>query len=201
MNRATGGTTGRSDLELVQECRLRLPYDTAAFETLVSRYRDRVFSKALSLLKNAEDAEDVAQEIFIKVFHKLPSFRQDASFSTWLYAVTANTCLSHIDKSKRSPLRWMEDDIDEAQQSSREDESMFVVVGQGAGRSDLSRLIQRTLAGMAESSREILSLRFIEELDYQSIAAKLGIGLSAAKMRLKRAREEFRREYEQLTAG
>jgi RNA polymerase sigma-70 factor (ECF subfamily) len=160
-----------------------------------------VYSKVLSFLKNKEDAEDVAQEIFIKVFHKLPRFRQEASFSTWLYAVTVNTCLSHIEKATRNPLRWIEDDLDEARISQREDEAMFAMVGRGAERDDLHRLIQRALNGMGELSREILTLRFIEELDYQTIAAKLGIGLSATKMRLKRAREEFRRAYEQLTVG
>ena len=94
-----------SDEELVSHCKMELPYQTMSFEILVKRYQNKVFHKTLTLLKNREDAEDIAKEIFLKVFSKLPTFKGNSSFSTWLYSITVNTCLNVMDQKKRK-LKW-----------------------------------------------------------------------------------------------
>lgn len=71
-----------TDEELVRRCQHELPYQTESFALLVSRYKEKVFSKVLGMINNREDARDLSQDIFIKMFHGLPAFRIDASFST-----------------------------------------------------------------------------------------------------------------------
>lgn len=187
-----------TDSELVYRCQQELPYETRAFEELVQRYQNKVFAKAMNMLKNREDAEDATQEVFVKVFNALPAFQHNASFSTWLYTITVNTCLNHIDKKNRRALWWLTVDVDELRESEKEDQQMFLLIGQRLEREDLNRAIEQVLKKMKPRAREILRLRFFDEMDYQSIADYLEINLSAAKMRLKRAKEDFRKLFHQL---
>ncbi len=180
-----------TDVELVKQCQHELPYVTTAFEVLVNRYKRKIYADALHMLRHPQDAEDITQEIFLKIFDGINNFQFKSSFNTWLTAITKNACLTHIDKRKRSPWWWLTDDISEVQEMVRQDETMFEMVGLGLERQDLQDAIQKTLCQISEASREILILRFWDELDYQAIANKLNIKLSAAKMRLKRARQEF----------
>ncbi len=189
-----------SDAELVARCQVELPYQTKSFEILVERYKQKVFGKAVGMLKNAEEARDLAQDIFVKVFHGLSAFRGEASFSTWLYAVTVNTCLNHLEKMQRRPWWWLAEDLDALEEEQRADADTFLAVGRSLEREELRRMIEQTMQALEDKSREIIRLRHFEELDYETIARRLGIGLSAAKMRLKRAREEFKLQFEKLSS-
>lgn len=187
-----------SDKDLVARCKTELPYQTASFEQLVFRYQKTVFVKVYSIIKNKEEAKDLSQDIFIKVFHGLPTFRNEASFSTWLYSITINTCLNHLDKMQRRPWWWLSEDIDEVRRDEYLDTELLYCIGKELERGELSHKIKLTLDALNGQSRAIIKLRFFEELDYKTIARRLGIGLSAAKMRLKRARQEFKLKYNQL---
>ena len=192
---ADGGVT---DDELVLQCQAELPYQIEAFETLVNRYRHKVFGKCLSMVKNTEDAYDVTQDIFIRVFNGIKNFKRKSSFSTWLYTITVNTCLNFIEKKQRRPWWWITEDVAEIRKDQVADEDLFFTVDNGLERSDMRKSIETVLAHISENASEILYLRYFEEMDYKSIAEKLNIGLSAAKMRLKRAREEFKEQYQNL---
>ncbi len=185
-----------SDNDLVRRCQTELPYETRAFEILLERYKDKVFRKVISMLRNRNEAEDVSQDIFLKVFTGLPSFRHDSSFSTWLYAITVNTCMNRIDKMQRRPWWWLSEDPDEIRSDVQQQEAMFYLIGQSVERRELQQRIDSTFAKISPASSEILKLRFLEELDYQTISARLNLGLSAAKMRIKRARQEFVAQFE-----
>lgn len=186
-----------SDDELVGRCKKEFPYETKSFEILISRYQDKVFRKALGFVKNAEEAKDLTQEVFIKVYRGLPSFRGTSTFSTWLYAITVNTCVNHVDKLRRRPWWWLAEDIDEAIEDSVEEEEMFLAIHQTLERAELRQRVGEILGTISEPLRQALLLRYFEELDYAAIAKRLGIRLSATKMRVKRAREEFRQRYTQ----
>ena len=188
-----------ADELLVKQAKQELPYETGAFRDLTNRYKGKVLAKAVSMLDNIDDAKDMTQEVFIKVFNNLPHFELKSSFSTWLYTITVNTCLNHIDKRKRSPQWWMTEDIDDMEISLQDDESMFMLVADSLERQELRQQIDHTLEQLDDSVRHILTLRFIDELDYQTIADKLNLGLSATKMRLKRARQDFRSTFENLS--
>ena len=179
------------DEELVRRAQHELPFNTDAFETLVERYKQTVYTKLYFMLRHPQDAEDVAQEVFLKVYNSLPAFERRSTFKTWLLAISVNAGLTYIERRKRKSWWWLTEDISEIHEAKKADESLFMLVTEGLERADLKRKIDATMAGLSEKSRTILQLRFYEEMDLQQIADTLNLKLSATKMRLKRAREEF----------
>lgn len=188
-------TVAETDEALVERCRAELPYKTGAFETLMQRYQENVFRKVFSMLKNREEALDLTQEIFIKVFHALPEFRRDASVATWLYAITVNTCLNHLEKMQRRPWWWLSHEGDDARIGIEQDQELFLIANQATDGAEQREIIQHVMQSLSVTEQEILRLRYFQEMAYQDIADRLGIGLSAVKMRIKRAREAFIREF------
>lgn len=197
---ATSDLSSLSDNELVMNCKYELPYESRSFRVLMTRYQSKVMAKAESMLNNVEDAKDMTQEIFIKVYNNLPRFAMKAKFSTWVYIITVNSCLSLIDKRRRNPQWWLTEDLDDAFVEQEESE-IFTILGKGIEREGAMECIEETLQEIEDDHRSVLELRFLQELDYQSIADRLKIGLSAMKMRLKRAREEFRQQFEAQCLG
>ncbi|MEZ5359167.1 MAG: sigma-70 family RNA polymerase sigma factor [Candidatus Zixiibacteriota bacterium] len=190
-----------SDRDLVIQARQELPYNSRSFKELMLRYQSKVNAKAASMVENSEDAKDITQEVFLKIYNNLPKFQMKASFSTWVYIITVNTCLKHIEKRKRNPQWWMTDDISDLDVVQKEEEEIFFIMGKGVEVKDIGECIEATLDEMPERHQKVLALRFLDELDYQQMADKLELGLSALKMRLKRARERFREEFENQCMG
>lgn len=187
-----------TDAELVLIAKAELPYKTTAFEILLNRYRQKIFGKILSMVKHKEEAYDVMQEVFVKIFNSLPKFEMRSSFSTWIYTITVNTCLNHLEKLQRRPWWWIIDNVEDVQREQFIDESTFLQVETALEQEDTRKRIEEALGQLGEKASQIIRLRYFEEMDYKSIADELGIGLSAAKMRLKRAREEFKTAFEGL---
>ena len=185
---------GLLDEELVRLCQERLPGDTRPFRTLVARYRDQVTNTAYRFLGDPHDAEDVAQEVFLKVYRGLPDFRAASSFSTWLYRITVNTSKNELRHRSRQPT-LLEPDL----------ESLGILrpaapsAEQAVTTREQRDAIQETLDRLGETDREALILRDMQGLSYREIATVLGIGLSAAKMRVQRARLSFRELYSRET--
>ena len=181
-----------SDEELVRLCRERLPADPRPFRALVARHRDRAINTAYRFLGNPRDAEDVAQEVFIKVYRGLPDFRATSSFSTWLYRITVNTCKNELRHRSRRPT-LLEPDLESL--------GILLPTVPSAERAVIAReqrdTIQKALDRLSETHREVLILRDAQGLSYEEIADVLGIGLSAAKMRVRRSRLAFQELYKQ----
>ncbi|MGD2164648.1 MAG: sigma-70 family RNA polymerase sigma factor [Anaerolineae bacterium] len=173
-------------------CQERLPADRRPFRILMARYRDKVVNTAYRFLSDPRDAEDAAQDIFLKVYRGLCDFRAESSFSTWLYRITVNTRKNELRRSSRHPTLLTPDleglGIHVPTMPSAEQ----TVIAHG--RRDA---IQATIGQLSETHRETLILRDIQGLSYQEIAQVLEIGLSAAKMRVRRARLAFRDLYTQ----
>jgi len=93
--------TSISDEELAARCKTELPTTTCSYEALVQRHMERVYRIAYRVVGNKEDAEDIAQDVFLKVYHGLKTFEQQASFSTWLYRITTNSALDSLEKMRR----------------------------------------------------------------------------------------------------
>ena len=188
-----------SDEELVWRCQETLPDDTRAFEILVRRHSDQVFAIAYRMLGDAQEAEDQSQEVFVKIYRSFNRFRGDAAFSTWLYRITVNTCLDTLSKRKR---RLQQVDLDLAEV----EEIRPPQAGQKGERSpeqallqhELVECIQDALMGLRDKERMILTLRDVEEMEYQIIADVLNIGMSAVKMRIHRARLAFRQIFARI---
>lgn len=173
--------------------------DVAAFEALVRRYERWVFTLALRMLGDRGEAEDMAQEVFLKAYRGLPRFKGNSRFSTWLYAIASHHCLNHLQTRRRRPaastrgadgvggegLPAAERLPDEA---PRADELLE--------REELARIVQTELTFLSEEHRLILILRDIQGLAYHEIAETLGVELGTVRSRLHRARAAMRERLE-----
>src|SRR6202166_3101946 len=176
------------DRELVRRAQ-RL--DKEAFEELVRRHQHRVFAVAAGILRQREDVEDIAQQVFVKAYFSLKRFDQRAAFSTWLYKITVNECWDMLRKKKVRPLVY-ESDLSEEQArqvlSSEE---------KGGGGPDISdRLearerVENLLEGLDERDRLMLILKEVEGFAVEEIAQVLDLNANTVKVRLFRARRRI----------
>jgi RNA polymerase sigma-70 factor, ECF subfamily len=165
--------------------------DKAAFELLVERHQHRVFAVARGIVKRQEDAEDVAQQVFVKAYFSLKRFDQRAAFSTWLYKITVNECWDLLRKRKARPLVYESDFNDE--QSSQ----FSAIERESAGGPDTSeRLAMRQrldnmLDQLEPRDRSMLVLKEVEGFSVEEIAELLGLNANTVKVRLFRARRKI----------
>jgi RNA polymerase sigma-70 factor (ECF subfamily) len=151
-----------------------------ALEQLYQSYQAQVYALCYRLLGSAHDAEDAAQTTFVRAFSALPRFRGDSSPRTWLYRIATNEALGLLRRRREAPELLEEE----------------AVTADGAAAVVERLAVQAALARLTPDHRAILVLRLWEDLSYLEIAAVLGISLPAVKMRLSRARDEFRKYYE-----
>lgn len=178
------------DLTLVQRVRSG---DQRAFKTLVERYQRKVFSVALGMLKDKEEARDVAQEAFVKVYRYLDHFKGDASFYTWLYRITVNICIDVMRRKGGAKGEAVEFDETLAMDVS---EANLGALGTRLGtnpqksalRRELAEKIQAALEQVPEKHRAILLLREVEGMSYEDLARTLEIPKGTVMSRLFHAR-------------
>ena len=186
-----------TDADLVTRAKQADRDDCAAFELLVRRYQDRVLGNCRYLTGSREDADDMAQEVFVKAFFALSKFEGRSSFQTWLWRIKVNQCLNHLRRGRR------ERTIDiEAPELDRVPELQVEATAHRVLQTELDReVIDRTLDSLPETLRVPLLLRDLDGLSYQEIANDLELSLSAVKMRIKRGREEFRHRYDERVSS
>ena len=165
--------------------------DVNAFEALVSAYEKNVYNLALRMMGNAQDAEDMAQEAFLKAYNSLPGFRGDSKFSVWLYRIVSNVCLDQLRKKSKRPTvsLSMEDGDGEETQLDLPDTAQSP---EEALEKKLTReAVRRGLAQLPEDARQILLLREIQGLSYEEIGETLGLEAGTVKSRIFRARKRL----------
>lgn len=183
------------DDELLQQVRLSREGDLRAFEELVRHYQRRIVADCRHIIRDENNAEDLAQEVFVKAYFGLNGFEGRSSFRHWLQRIKVNHCLNYLKEKQRHTLVSIEDhDTDESQATGSQ-----ATAGYDAETISKRQLISKILDSMSATLRLPLVLRDVDELSYEEIAAALGISLSAVKMRIKRAREEFRERYRAYT--
>jgi len=194
-----------SDEELVARCKKELPANTHSYEVLVQRHMDRVYSMAYRVVGNKEEAEEIAQDVFLKAYHGLKTFEQRASFSTWLYRITTNRALDALAKTKRhheTNVRFFgraerkgETDHDEVEtlRAAPESHPETQVIHR-----ELRECIQRVLKSLDREQARLLIMRDYDDRSYDEIAHMLEAGLSAVKMRIHRARLAFQQLFNQF---
>jgi RNA polymerase sigma-70 factor (ECF subfamily) len=171
-----------------------------AFDELVARYQDRVFNTLVRMCGSQQEAEDLAQETFLKAFRALASFRQGAKFYTWLFRIAVNTGFSR----RRQEVRRRSHEgarLDPGGGNGDSELNAEAVIperqasdpAQQLEREQLRERVRQGLAEVDEEYRRILVLRDIEGMDYDSIAETLDITTAAVKSRLHRARAELAR--------
>jgi RNA polymerase sigma-70 factor (ECF subfamily) len=147
------------------------------FEELYNQFRGKVFSTAYRMVSNRADAEDITQDVFIKVFRKLDAFRGEAKLSTWIYRITVNACLDFRRRRRRRETVPLDD-----------------VAEPGAVKLSVGRLIESAIPELPPGCREVFVLHDIQGLKHNEIAESLGISEGASKSQLHRARGLLRRK-------
>jgi RNA polymerase sigma-70 factor (ECF subfamily) len=180
------GVSSLSDEELLDRVRQAAEGDTRPFQELVRRHERKVLTNCRYLSGSPSDAEDLAQEVFIKVYFGLAGFEERASFETWVQRVKSNHCINFVKKKR---LRTVDIDAPGVADAASEPAAAL----RELERKDTQARIGAVLLEMNETLRIPLVLRDMDGMAYDEIAAELGVGLSAVKMRIKRGREEFRR--------
>lgn len=194
---------GLTDEHLVEEF---LQGNLAAFEELVSRYEQKVFQLAYRLSGNLDDASDLAQEAFLKVYRSLGQWRGKATFSTWLYRIVTNTFLDDMRKRKRRPLVAVSLDASiptEDGEVTREFPSTDPGPEQEYLQRELQQIVLTALAELEPDYRVVLTLRDIQGHTYEEIAQITQLNIGTVKSRISRARAALRKkllEMEQYVA-
>jgi RNA polymerase sigma-70 factor (ECF subfamily) len=176
---------------LIQRC---LQGDQKAWDLIVSRHWRRVFNLAYKFVGRHDEAEDLTQDIFLKIFRSLGTFDRRANFQTWLISVSRNLCIDHY-RSVRKEREMVDRGVDTAElaPSSAEPGPLAALE-----QRDRVVLLRRALAELPETLRTAVLLRDIHELSYQEIADRLGLPEGTVKSRINRGRTELARQIRKL---
>jgi RNA polymerase sigma-70 factor, ECF subfamily len=185
--------------DLMRWCQRTLPRDTRAFQELVTTYKLRVFRTAYRMMGNHADAEEIAQDVFLRVYQNIHSLDEPAALTGWIYRITVNACLNELARRNRRP-----DNVSLA--AAHEDGSEHGGVidtgnatpEEAALRRELQRCIEAVLAELNAVERAVVILRDLEDRSYQEVADTLRVSLSAAKMRIHRARLAFQKLFDRI---
>lgn len=166
--------------------------DQDAFEQLVLDNQNRIYSLALRLIGDREEAADLAQEAFLKAWQGLPTFQGESSFSTWLYRLTSNVCIDALRRNRRRQAV--------AETVSLDDDDSWIEPADWEGdpqrlleRAELSRAVERGLEALPDHFRQVLVLRELSGLSYQEIGTAMELDLGTVKSRIARARVALRK--------
>jgi RNA polymerase sigma-70 factor, ECF subfamily len=165
--------------------------DKAAFEFLVERHQHRVFAVARGIVKRQEDAEDVAQQVFVKAYFSLKRFDQRAAFSTWLYKITVNECWDLLRKRKARPLVYESDFNDEQSTQFSATERKSAGGPDTSERLAMRQRLDNMLDQLEPRDRSMLVLKEVEGFSVEEIAELLGLNANTVKVRLFRARRKI----------
>ena len=176
----------QTDATLVQRT---LRGETAAYNVLVQRYQRQVYNLAYRMVGSAEDAGDMVQETFLRAYGALASFRQDASFLTWLYKIASNLCIDHLRARKSKGALSLEVELEEGREpaadrlGSPEDTAVRGAVGE---------IVQKAVMNLPERYRVVVVMRHLQGMSVDEIANQLNYPSGTVKTHLFRAREMLR---------
>jgi len=187
----TGEAATESDLSLVERVQRG---DKSAFDVLVLRYQHKVLKLIMRYIRDAMEAEDVAQEAFIKAYRALPGFRGDSAFYTWLYRIAINTAKNALVSSKRRPVDYDLDLQDpeqyelQARLNDGETPEHLVLT------EEIRQTVDQAMAELPEDLRTAIVLRELEGMSYEEIAAAMDCPVGTVRSRIFRAREAIDRK-------
>ncbi len=162
--------------------------DRELYSQIIRKYQGPVIRLCRSFLSAQEDAEDMAQEVFVKAFYALERFKGDSAFYTWLYRIASNQCLDYLRKKSRRP----EQSWDELLEKKGSEIEGLLSKNEAEEKPFDPELVQQVLSHLPPDFKMILVLRDIQGLSYEEIGQTLQCSLDAVKGRLKRARQHFK---------
>jgi RNA polymerase sigma-70 factor (ECF subfamily) len=177
------------DRDLIQRFRKG---DRLAFNQLVLKYRNHVLRVAVCMLREKDEAEDLAQDVFVRVYYALRKFQGEALFSTWLYRIIVNSCLSHRKRlNKDPPTECVED-------AKRNLGDRYSDPQTALEKKEIKLFLEKAIYALPEDQRAVLVLRDIEGLSYEAIADCLDLALGTVRSRLHRARQDVQEKFKRL---
>jgi RNA polymerase sigma-70 factor, ECF subfamily len=191
-------TAAESDLALVERVQRG---EKAAFDVLVLRYQHKVLKLVMRYIRDTMEAEDVAQEAFIKAYRALPAFRGDSAFYTWLYRIAINTAKNALVSAKRRPVDYSLDLQDpeqfelQARLTDGETPEHLVLTD------EIRETVNGAMAELPEDLRTAIVLREIDGLSYEEIAAAMDCPVGTVRSRIFRAREAIDRKLRPIFAA
>ena len=167
-----------------------------AFDDLVMKYKDKIFNLCYLFLGDYQEADDIAQEVFIKVYHSLDKFRFESTFSTWLYRIGVNTCKNRLKSLEYRYKKWM-CRLDTGNPFDTHNDSIELVDTSDSPLSELenkerTKLIKKAIHSLSKDKKIVTILRDIEGLPYEEIARLTGLKPGTVKSKLSRARMDLR---------
>ncbi|WP_422079447.1 RNA polymerase sigma factor [Ulvibacterium sp.] len=180
-----------SDEELVRK--IVQVNDPLLFGHLYDRYAQRVYNKCYGFSKSKDEAEDLTQDVFLKLYLKLDTFKGNSKFSTWLYAFTYNFCVNYV---RRKNLKKVEHPLDNV--CDADFMPLFEVSEEQLMQVKAKRL-KKALELITAEDKSLLLLKYQDDVSVKELGILLGVSEGAIKMRLKRARQKVIRAYHKLT--
>ncbi|SFQ97836.1 sigma-70 family RNA polymerase sigma factor [Desulfoscipio geothermicus] len=174
--------------------------DTGAFEQLVTMYQDRIYALSYQLTGNYADAQDLAQNVFIRAYRALPGFRNEADFGTWLHRIAVN--LSINEKRRKKPDVSLDNPV-----QTDEGEMPRLVASNGDSpeeayeKKEFSNMVREALWELSEEHRAVLVLREMQGYSYDEIAQMLDCTLGTVKSRINRARQALKKQIVRIAAN
>lgn len=181
-------STGLSDIEIISRV---LQGEHNAYANLVTRYQNYVFTLTLRLIKSREDAEEIAQDVFVKAYRSLADFRGESKFSTWLYTITNTTCITFLRKKKLEVHSLANEKVFEMADSK--DSAFRANIIEQKSRVSM---VNKAIAMLSPDDAEIITLFYKAEQNLEEIARILGLEANTAKVRLHRARGRLKEKME-----
>jgi RNA polymerase sigma-70 factor, ECF subfamily len=165
--------------------------DTEAFEQLIFRHRDKIFARAMIMMRNEDQALELSQEAWVKAWQRLVQFQGDSSYATWMTRIVINLCLDQLRRQKRVRV----ESIDELEEESGGVERLMPIIDSnptaGMEQVELRRRIDEALGQLSEAHRTVVVLHEFEGLEYREIAKRVGISMGTVMSRLFYARRRL----------
>lgn len=180
----------QSEQALIKRCK---DGDLKAFEDLISKYETKVFNITFRMLGDYTEAEDVSQDILIKVFKSIKGFKEQSSFYTWLYRITVNECLDMIKKKKKTAAYSLDAPLEtEKEEMKREIEDTGESVEDKVERNELRKYLAEAMGTLSNEHKAVIVLRDIQGFSYEEIAEIVKCPPGTVKSRINRARCELK---------
>jgi RNA polymerase sigma-70 factor (ECF subfamily) len=165
--------------------------DTVAFDSLITRHRQRIYMHTFQILRNDEDALDCTQETFIRAWRSLAGFEGTATFSNWLHRIATNTSIDLCRRRRIRPQTEIESGLMKIDPASRTTPSSPEAPGTSLDRAEIKRRVEQAFSALSPEHRAVIVLKEIEDLSYEEIARHLGCSLGTVMSRLYYARKKL----------
>ena len=170
--------------------------DGSAFKTMIETWQDMVFNTALGILQNSEDAEDVAQEVFVQVYESIATFKGESKFSTWLYRITITKAMDHIRRKKRKKRFAVIHSLFGSNNEVIHDPPDFHHPGVSLDNKERASVLFKAVEKLPENQKIAFTLNKMEGLNYQEISEVMNATVSSVESLLHRAKNNLKKHLE-----